>query len=78
MCRLSDAFPLRRQTTQDSPLTLEDPHNLTAHVIANQWLLRFVVHSDRVLSNPPGGNTWEVTCATPEQIKNLVRAVSNG
>ena len=66
----------RKHPLRGVPLADEASDVVMAHVIYNQWVIRFVQQNMKYLTPPPRppiSATVEVTCSHPTQILNIVR-----
>lgn len=67
------AVPSSSDSEQSSSHLLnESPSTLTAHVFYCHWVLRSLTLSHLPPDIRRSTNTWDVTCASPEQIKSLL------
>jgi hypothetical protein len=66
----------RKHPLRGVPLANEGSDVVMAHVIYNQWVIRFVQQNMNYSGPPPRppiSATVEVTCSPPAQILNIVR-----
>ena len=84
LVQLTKYYPLKSpkcpspssDTEGPSRLLRETPVTLTAHVLYCHWVLRFLTLSQIPPDISRSANTWDITCATPEQIKSLVSHIT--
>ena len=80
LVQLTHSHPLNSPPSSSSsdhtphpPLSKEAPDHLTAHVLYCHWVVRFLTHSCLPVDARRGHSGWDITCATPDQIRSIVR-----
>lgn len=67
---------LRSHYSAPPEVGVVDTEGAVAHAIYSEWVLRFVMQECHAPNTPsrPAVHTWDTTCITTEQIKDMVKA----
>ena len=79
LVQLTKHHPLSKppsDETNSSRFSNEAPPTLTAHVLYCHWVLRYLTLSHLPPDVKRATNSWDITCASPEQIKTIVSTTS--